>query len=523
MSVDTPVPGSGATAPPADREPDPRPRRRNDPGRTARGRFLRRVWRLHFYAGMIAGPVLLLLALTGVVILYTDPIQSVLHRDLFSVSERASTVDLDRQVAAAVASVGAGAEVVSVTPPQAADRSTRVDVLRDGWDTARSVYIDPYTGTVLGSMKEGDDLVGLANRLHGFLNNDAVTVPLPSLAHLVDPTNHPSAVVDIPLGSLVIEIVTVWTLVLAISGIYLWWPRRSEKGKRLFSVRWSKGGRVRWRDLHAVSGVGLAGILVAFVVSGMPWSDYWGEDWRAVASTVTPSAEPEYTSSPVTIGELDRFGRQIVWSDRDRAVAASDPTSTEGPATIDWDAVARIGREEGMVPGYSIFPPATSSQGGSALGAVTLVNHWPQRLDEQRTVFLDRFSGRTLGETTAADCGILAQATDFGVNMHMGTQYGVVTRVAATLGCLLVVASLVTSYAMWWRRRPTGTAGLPRTSARRDTTRTRGSIGLVVIAALLAVVYPSFGLSVVAILVLDAGRQYFVARRRSRAAGEVSS
>ena len=174
-------------------------------------------------------------------------------------------------------------------------------------------------------------------------------------------------------------------------------------------------------------------------------------------------------------GSPTRFGRQIVWSDRDRAVAASDPTSTEGPATIDWDAVARIGREEGMVPGYSIFPPATSSQGGSALGAVTLVNHWPQRLDEQRTVFLDRFSGRTLGETTAADSGILARATDFGVNMHMGTQYGVVTRVAATLGCLLVVASLVTSYAMWWRRRPTGTAGLPRTSARRDTTRTRGS------------------------------------------------
>jgi uncharacterized iron-regulated membrane protein len=513
MSVDTPVPGSGAAAPPITRPP-----RRPDPGRTARGRFLRRVWRLHFYAGMISGPVLLLLSLTGLVILYTDPIQSVLHRDLYSVTERATAVDLDRQVSSALSSVGEGAEVVSVTPPPAADRSTRVDVLGEGGDTARSVYVDPYTGGVLGSMVEGDDLVGLANRLHGFLNNDAVTVPLPSLAHLVDPTNHPAAVVDIPLGSLLIEVVTVWTFVLALSGIYLWWPRRSERGKRLFSVRWSKGGRVRWRDLHAVSGVGLAGILVAFVVSGMPWSDYWGEDWRAVATTVTPSAEPEYTSTPATVGELDRFGGQITWSDRDRPVAQSDRSAAPEAATVSWETIARIAREEGMIPGYTIYPPASSEADSVNLGTVTLANRWPQRLDEQRTVFLDRFSGRTVGETTAADSGLLSRATDFGVNMHMGTQYGVITRIAATLGCLLVIASLVTSYAMWWRRRPAGTAGLPRVPARRDTVRTRGAVGLVGIGVVLALVYPSFGMSVVAILVLDLARQMWTARRRRAAA-----
>ena len=217
----------------------------------------------------------------------------------------------------------------------------------------------------------------------------------------------------------------------------------------------------------------------------------------------------------MTVGALDRFGNQIVWSDRDRPVAESDPAGAGDGATVSWEWIARIGREEGMIPGYSIFPPATSSEGGSTnLGTVTLVNRWPQRLDEQRTVFLDRFSGRTVGETTAADSGILSRATDFGVNMHMGNQYRIVTRVAATLGRLLVIASLVTSYAMWWRRWPSGTAGLPRVPARRDTARTRGSVGLVVIGVLLAVAYPSFGLSVVAILVLDALRQTWTARRR---------
>ncbi|GAH57685.1 unnamed protein product, partial [marine sediment metagenome] len=58
---------------------------------------------------------------------------------------------------------------------------------------------------------------------------------------------------------------------------------------------------------------------------------------------------------PVTVGELDRFGKQIVWSDRDRPVAQSDPAGAAPP--LGWESIARIGREERMIPGYSIFPP----------------------------------------------------------------------------------------------------------------------------------------------------------------------
>ncbi len=35
---------------------------------------LRRIWRLHFWVGLFAAPTLLLLACTGLIILYTQPL-----------------------------------------------------------------------------------------------------------------------------------------------------------------------------------------------------------------------------------------------------------------------------------------------------------------------------------------------------------------------------------------------------------------------------------------------------------------
>ena len=88
----------------------------------------------------------------------------------------------------------------------------------------------------------------------------------------------------------------VWVLVLAATGIYLWWPRAIETGKPRLAVRWAKGGRIRWRDLHATTGILVSVVLIGYIVSGLTWSRYWGENWRAVAATLTPPTEIEAPS-----------------------------------------------------------------------------------------------------------------------------------------------------------------------------------------------------------------------------------
>ena len=90
--------------------------------------------------------------------------------------------------------------------------------------------------------------------------------------------------------------------------------------------------------------------------------------------------------------------------------------------------------------------------------------------------------------------------------MHMGTQYGVLTRILATAACLGLLTSIVTAVIMWWKRRPTGTAGLPgRTSETvRSNTPPAAVTAIGVIATALAVLYPSFGVTLLIVLIAEA-------------------
>ena len=471
---------------------------------------LRRIWRLHFWVALFVAPALLVLACTGLIILYTQPLDLWLHSDLKVVTPTTSTVSLDDQVATARQRVGPDMVFDAVTPPQDAGASTQVDFLPAeesgiGERNVTQVFIDPYTGQYLGQRQELDGLVGWANQLHRFFGNDGPTVSLPAFGHFIAPSAYPDATMKVGVGNLIIEMIAVWILVLAASGIYLWWPRAIEKGKPRLAIRWRKGGRIRWRDLHATTGILLSVVLICYIASGLTWSRYWGENWRAVASTVTPSTEIDAPSTPAKVGDFDRLGRRIAWADKEDPVYASITTDPI-PKPLDFNVINEIAESEGMIPGYSIVPPSDSIVDGETVyGSYTVVNHWPQKLSEQRTLYLNQFTGETITNATADQDGTLSRITSWGVNTHMGTQYGIVTRILATLACLGVLTSIVSAMAMWWKRRPTGSAGLPgRTSDTVRSNTPRGAIVAVgVIATALAVLYPSFGVTLIVVLIAE--------------------
>lgn len=472
---------------------------------------LRRIWRMHFWVGLFAAPTLIVLACTGLVILYTQPLDLWLHRDLKVVAATDAPVSLDSQVAAAREQVGPGMELDAVTPPEAPNRSTQVDFLpvEDsgiGERNVTQVFIDPNTGKYLGQRQELDGLVGWANQLHRLFGNDGPTVSLPSLGHLIAPSSYPEPSIRVGVGNLIIEMMAVWVLVLAFSGIYLWWPRAAEGGKPRLAIRWAKGGRIRWRDVHATTGILLSVVLIFYIVSGLTWSRYWGENWRAVATTITPAAEIDAPSTPAKVGDFDRFGHRIAWADKEDPVYSSTAPDAV-PRRMGFSEIDQIAKAENMVPGYSIVPPSDTIDAGETIyGSYTVINHWPQKISEQRTLYLNQFTGQTITNSTADQDGTLSRITSWGVNMHMGTQYGVLNRILATAACLGILVSVITATLMWWKRRPTGSAGLPGATSQTMRSNTpRGAVVAVgVIATALAVIYPSFGLTLVVVLVAEA-------------------
>jgi uncharacterized iron-regulated membrane protein len=303
------------------------------------------------------------------------------------------------------------------------------------------------------------------------------------------------------------------------SGIYLWWPRKKGTGKALFVPWLRKPGRARWRDLHAVGGTVLAVLLAFFITTGLPWSASWGANWSFVSSKLTPNEQTSFwewegPSSDVPVaGDLNRVGNRIPWATQADVVpssagggghhgGATEVTDGDGPPAlpVSLDLVAAAAEEEGMKAGYTINMPTDTLDDPESprYGSFSVLNPWPGRMSDQGALYLDQFSGETLTKSTPETWGATQWLTEFGIQTHMGTQFGLWTRILMTVGCLLVFWNVATAAIMWNKRRRRGTLGLPRRPADVRIQRILG-----ITAVILAVIYPLWGLSLVLVVLLD--------------------
>ena len=221
-----------------------------DPAPAPLSGAFRAVWRWHFYAGLLVLPFLMLMALTGALYLFTDEIDGAVYRDLSRIEPRAGSAAPDLWVAAA--ETGLGGKVANVLVPARPDEAVRLTVnLPDG--DKRTAFVDPYDARLIGSTSFGG-VMETVKQLH-------------SLILLGRWANY------------VVEIVAGWAIILVATGLFLWWPRG--RGVGVVSVRAiDPKRRPFWRDVHAVTGL-YAGAVIAFlVITGMPWSAFWGDQPR---------------------------------------------------------------------------------------------------------------------------------------------------------------------------------------------------------------------------------------------------
>jgi uncharacterized iron-regulated membrane protein len=150
-----------------------------------------------------------------------------------------------------------------------------------------------------------------------------------------------------------------------------------------------------------------------------------------------------------------------------------------------------------MKPGFSITPPVDTvvDDGSTAYGAYVVINPWPSSLGEQGALYLDQFTAKTLGTSDSSTWGGIQRITEFGVQTHMGTQFGLINRILLTSICVLVVWNVVTAVVMWSRRRRSGTLGAPRKPVDERTQRSVGVFQLI-----LSLIYPLWGASLLLVL-----------------------
>ncbi|CAI8694015.1 PepSY domain-containing protein [Burkholderia pyrrocinia] len=456
----------------------------------------RTLWRWHFYAGLFVMPFLVILAITGTLYCFQPQIEPLLYPHRLLVEPRATPrLDPDALLARARTAMPAGATPVSVQVSTAPDRSAEyVFRLRDG--SRESVYVNPYDGSVLGTLSVERRFMQVDRMLHRKL--------------LLGKT-----------GELLMELAACWTFVMIGTGIALWWPRGAARVGRALRPDLSLRGRPLWKSIHATAGIWLAAGTVAFILTGLPWSGSWGKNFKALAATVNlgapegawggaavrstrpgAAAEPARAQADAPSGHHHESGEsmpgmvmddlplpQTPWAVGNVPVPHSPSAPT--PAPLPLARAIAIVAGLGVTSGYTLALP-------SGADGVFTASYFPADPKAERTIYIDQYSGAVLKDIRYDDYGAVSKAVSYGTSLHMGRYFGLANQIICAVLSLGLAAMAVTGAVMWWKRRPVGKLGAP--SRERGTPPMRGWItGLV----LLGIVFPLMGMTIVAVWLID--------------------
>ncbi|NJM49861.1 MAG: PepSY domain-containing protein [Sphingomonadales bacterium] len=443
--------------------------------------FYNRVWRWHFYAGLFVIPFILILSVTGAIYLFKPQLDRWEEREWrgLSVSEQVSA---DTQVKAALARYP-GADFISYRLPQAESDAAMIRVSK-GKDDKHDVFVSP-SGHYLDSIRPKDRISSTVSHIHGSLLLGK-------------------------WGSYLVELAASWAIVMILTGLYLWWPRGGNGGLRIAGVLWprpgQKGKRLFWRDLHSVTGFWVSGLALVLLLSGLPWTQLWGDAFRTVRSELgwTDEKPQQWTSGATLAVHGDHPGK----SHHPHHVESMDTPvkpEQESGEPLSLDRILTIAAKQNLPHPVIIQPPGAPAKFGPPNGPDWLITTDTQNRPLQRKIWVDPVNGAVTRQESFADQHGIDQIIGYGIAWHEGQLLGWVNQMIGVLTALALLLVAVSGTIMWWRRRPKGGLGAPQKPASPPQ---KGVIIAMIIAGLLL---PMLGLSLLIILVLEL--LYFAAKK----------
>ncbi|WP_102958815.1 PepSY-associated TM helix domain-containing protein [Mangrovicella endophytica] len=429
----------------------------------------RAIWRWHFYAGLIAVPFMILLAVTGSLYLFKDEIDDTAFAYRNLVAETSTTPLPPSELVARGLKAVPGSTLSAYREPADAAGSARIALTKDG-ETVYA-FVDPYSGRVLDTVEKRQEFNEVVRKIH-------------SLEYFG------------PYANRLIEAIAGFAIILVASGLYLWWPRRQTGG--IVFVRGTPSKRVFWRDIHAVTGA-FAGLFIAFLAfTGLPWSSVWGSKLTELTvATGTGYPAALWDSVPVSGEHASHKMETVGWTmeaspmpmSQDMPMAHEMPAAP--PSPIGLDRAVAIARERGMAPRFEVTVPGDDK--GVYSAAV-----FPHDLARARTIHIDQYSGEPLVDISYADYGAAAKAIELGINIHMGQEFGLANQLLMLATCLAIILASVSAVVMWLKRRPSGRIGVPPYPTSR-----RVYVGLWMLAIICGVLFPLSGFLILAMLAVD--------------------
>lgn len=356
--------------------------------------FLRR---LHSFVGVFIGPFILVAAFTGALYGLSFSLENFFYRDVLYVSYIGEMKSLSMQVKAAQDLVGSEGELLAVRPAPEKTDTTRVlfSAKNLGNSEYRTIFVNPYTLEIKADMV-----------------TYGTTGALP-LRRTIDLLHRDLLLGD--YGRWYSELGASWLWLTGVTGLVLYLRRRTKKSANKFQKV------VRF---HSQLGVWCLVAILMLSVTGLTWSEYAGEKISKIRSSMqwqTPSLK-----------------REIVKQD-----------SREQKINLEtFDKVILVARNNGIDSNKIEIKPSFKSN--QAWTVTEVDRSYPTQVD---AVSIDPEALTVTDKLEFEKFPLMAKLTRWGVDIHMGSLFGLANQMILTIMALGISGLGLTGYWMWLKKR----------------------------------------------------------------------
>ncbi|AIL32506.1 PepSY-associated TM helix domain-containing protein [Basilea psittacipulmonis] len=382
--------------------------------------------RLHRYIGVIIAPFMLLVAVTGILYVWSPQIEKVVYHDLLFQDSFGQPTSLDAQVRAAIQVYPELERLKSIRPASDPQGTTRVMFSFDGASSGESwaVFVNPITLDVQGQAVVYGTSGALP--LRNFLSQLHRKLGLSEYIRAYS------------------ELVASWLWIAVISGVFLYWVSRSQSSK-LFK-------------LHTLVGLVFIPGLLFFSATGLTWSKWAGDhffsalkSWHQNRPALLVDIPHEDSLSNEHHAPLEMSAEQHSSFDGSKQWLSTSqhPMVEMSPATYQpsFQDVLNVARRAGLTASKIEIRP---SQLPEKAWVVAEINRsLPIQVDD---IAIDPLTGKVVAQRHFKDYPILAKISMWGVDFHMGN-WGLWNQILLTLISLALIALILCGYLMWLKKR----------------------------------------------------------------------
>lgn len=357
--------------------------------------FKKTILFIHRWLGFTSGLVVFIVSITGCIFCFQDEIQDAIYswRKL-EIQNKPYFAPSNLKNIATAKYPGCSANYIYYFGP---DRPAAVlaNVKRQGFTY---IYINPYTGQLLHTEGLQENFFTVVKYIHLYLLMPA------------------------KVGQMVVGISVIIFLVLMITGIVLWWPKRKSDRKRSLTIKWGS----RWRrinyDLHNVLGFYATSIAIILALSGLSIAFNWVNTGIYKAANLGKSYPDE-----AILPKSDTTGKVAV-----AAQPVADRVFFEVKASE---------------PNAQMFLIADD---GTKSGTINITAYRESmHFGNSDDYYYDRNNGKLLKYLPDVKKSPGLKLNDLNYDIHVGQVWGLTTKIIAFLASLICATLPVTGFIVW--------------------------------------------------------------------------